>query len=390
MGNAHVVTAADSTAEMLRLAAEMLDVGIVVVDRDLRIVRWNAWLENASGIPASAVVNQPLTSLGPDVINAVGEAAFLRALAGGTVIHSHRFHRWLLRFPPPSGYAIFTDMQQSARIAPLVRNDGTVLGAVAFIEDVTERVAAEDELRAATAAAHAANKAKSDFLAAMSHELRTPIGAISGYADLLVDGIIGPVSDAQRDHLGRIKTVSHHLLRVVDEILTFARLDAHAEEAHVKRVDAAQVARDAATAIEPLARRKGLRLSMRCPQHAVFVETDETKLRQILINLMGNAVKFTEQGSVTLEMEAPADQDLRVSVTDTGPGISPDDLERIFEPFVQGRSSHSRSYEGTGLGLSVSRQFAHLLGGDLSVRSEVGRGSTFVVTIPTRGPSPTP
>ena len=371
----------DTTQEMLRLAGDMLDVGIMMIDRDCRIVTWNKWLENASGIPASAVLGRPLASLGPNVIAPSGEAAFARALNGGTVVHSHWLHQWLLRFPPPARHGAFAHMQQSARIAPVRGTDGSTTGAVAFIEDVTERVAAEDELRHATRAAQAANRAKSEFLAAMSHELRTPVGAISGYTDILMEGMAGELNPVQREHLSRIKSVGVHLLHIVDEILTFARLEARVDRADMTRVDVNLIAREAAAAVEPLARRKALEFRIEHPDGALFVTTDATKLRQILINLLGNAVKFTQQGSVVMEVSTTAIA-ITISVRDTGSGISPPDLQRIFEPFVQARGNLSRAHEGTGLGLSVSRQLAQLLGGDITVQSTPGVGSTFNVTLP--------
>ena len=383
MDNARLAEpAADSTHEMLRFVGDMLDVGVLIIDRDTRIVTWSPWLESASGIPASAVVGKPLASLAPTVIAPSGEAAFARALAGGMVVHSHWLHQWLLRFPPPKRYTVFPHMQQSSRIAPMRGPDGVVTGAVAFIEDVTERVASEDELRSATREAQAANKAKSDFLASMSHELRTPVGAIAGYTDILMEGMAGDLNPLQREHLGRIKSVGAHLLRIVDEILTFARLEARADRADIARVDICLVAREAATATEPLARKKGLDFRLQHPDGPVYLQTDATKLRQILINLMGNAVKFTQRGAVSVDVSAPSSAEVSIAVKDTGAGIEAADLQRIFEPFVQSRGSLSRAYEGTGLGLSVSRQLAKLLGGDISVQSTVGVGSTFVLTLP--------
>jgi signal transduction histidine kinase len=366
---------------MLRLVGDMLDVGILIVDRDSRVVAWNAWLESASGIPGSAVTGRPLATLAPAVIAPSGEAAFARALQGGVVVHSHWLHQWLLRFPPPARYNAFAHMQQTARIAPLRGPDGAVTGAVAFIQDVTERVASEDELRAAMREAQAANKAKSDFLAAMSHELRTPVGAIAGYTDILMEGMAGELNAVQRDHLARIKSVGAHLLHIVDEILTFARLEARVDRADIARVDANLIVREAATAVEPLARKKGLEFRVTQPDGPAYLQTDANKLRQILINLLGNAVKFTQKGTVAIEVVSTSGH-VAMSVRDTGAGIETSDLQRIFEPFVQSRRSLSRTYEGTGLGLSVSRQLARLLGGDIAVQSSVGTGSVFTVNLP--------
>jgi PAS domain S-box-containing protein len=379
----------DAARDMLRVTGDVLDVGVLIVDRDLRIIGWNEWLEKASGITARDLLGRELASLVPDPLSREGLAAFERALAGGTVIHSHRLHRYLIKFPPHAGRLEFDSMQQSVRVVPLADAQGHVSAAVAFIEDVTDRVAAEQELRNATRIAEAANKAKSDFLASMSHELRTPIGAITGYADLLIEGMLGPMTETQRDHLARIKNVGDHLLRIVDEILSFARIEARGESIALSDVDGRTIVRDAATAVEPLARRKGLAFDVRLPDTPVPLRTDETKVRQIVINLLGNAVKFTERGRVLVELSAlQAVGVTTIAVGDTGIGLAPQDLDRIFEPFVQAAGPFTRAQSGTGLGLAVSRQLARLLGGDVSVQSELGTGSTFILTLPVSAPAP--
>ena len=372
-----------ASQEMLRITGDMLDVGVLIVDQGRRVRMWNQWLETASGLRAIDVVGLSLHSLTPNLLKPAGEAAFQKAFAGGTAVHSHRLHEYLLSFPAPPGHPEFERMQQSARIAPLYDEDGKVTCAVAFIEDVTSRVASEEELRAAIRAAQSADRAKSDFLAKMSHELRTPIGAISGYADLMIEGILGPISDLQREHLTRVKGVGNHLLRVVDEILSFARLEARGESLTLQSVDARTVVANAASAVEPLAHKKGLVFRLETPNHPVTIRTDVTKLQQVMINLLGNAVKFTERGSITTTLsDVPNENCIRMTVRDTGNGIAAEDHERIFEPFVQARASLSRSHDGTGLGLAVSRQLARILGGDITLDSAPGSGSTFVVSVP--------
>ncbi len=273
-------------------------------------------------------------------------------------------------------------MQQNIRILPVQAADGVVIGAAALIQDVTERVAREQELRFAMETAQSANKVKSEFLAAMSHELRTPIGAMSAYADLLADGIFGKVSPTQREPLGRIKSVGQHLLGIVEQILTFARIEAGRETAQATDADAVRITREAIFAVEPLVAKKCLALNTVFSADEIPMRTDPVKLRQILINLLGNAVKFTQQGGITIEVRTPTSDTVSFAIRDTGPGIAPTDLARIFDPFIQASASHSRSHEGTGLGLSVSRELTRLLGGDLVVSSELGVGSVFTVTLP--------
>ena len=304
-------------------------------------------------------------------------APFERAVNGATVVMSHSLHGYLLYVPLAAG-SDPDHMQQSVRILPMTDADGATSGAVAFIRDVTERVTREAELRAAMEIAQEANQAKSAFLAAMSHELRTPIGAILGYADLLADGVFGNVSANQRDQLLRLKGVASHLSSVVDEILTFARLEAGRETANRERVDACQLVHEAVRAVEPLIAQKGLALNWDMPNAPIDATTDPTKVRQILINLLGNAVKFTERGSIAIEVTAEPDL-VKFIVSDTGPGIAAPERARIFEPFV--RAEGAVASIGTGLGLAVSLGLTRLLGGDLTVASTVGKGSVFTATV---------
>ena len=360
---------------------DALDIGILSVDESLVVTTWNRWLETASGLAASSVVGHPITDLGQR-LKPAARGAFERAVRGATVIMSHGLHEYLIEVPPPTGHESFERMQQSVRILPKLGPDGAAVGAVALIQDVTERVEREVELRAAMVEAQRANQTKSDFLAAMSHELRTPIGAMSGYADLLADDIFGPVTEVQRTQLHRIKSVGTHLLSIVEEILTFARMEAGREVMSYSMVDAADVARQALDVIDPLAAKKALELSVDIPSEPITLWTDEVRVRQILINLLGNAAKFTTKGSISLTLRATNARTVVFEIRDTGSGIAAADLHRIFEPFVQVEGGWTRTHSGTGLGLSVSRGLARLLGGDVTATSTEGSGSTFTLTLP--------
>jgi PAS domain S-box-containing protein len=238
---------------------------------------------------------------------------------------------------------------------------------------------------AARAAAEQASRAKSDFLATMSHELRTPLNAIIGYQNLLADGVTGPVSDSQRRQLDRIGASAHHLLMLIDEVLTLSRVEAGKETPHIERVDVSRVLDEAGSIIEPLAKQKGLEFRVIEPGSRIVVESDPGKLRQAVLNLLSNAVKFTGRGSVTLR--AVEDRDAVVfEVSDTGIGIAAEHLKRIFEPFWQVEASTTRTAPGTGLGLAVTRRLVNLLGGEVSVQSAVGEGSTFTIRLPRNAP----
>lgn len=235
----------------------------------------------------------------------------------------------------------------------------------------------------------AASQAKSDFLAVMSHELRTPLNAILGFSNLLIDGITGPISGAQHSQLVRIRASGEHLLSLIDEILSLSRVEAGQEGVYLETADACELARDTAALIEPMAAAKALRLETRIPAGPHLMRTDLTKVRQIVLNLLANAVKFTPAGAVTLAVTA-ADGRVTFEVRDTGIGIASEALGRIFEPFYQVEQAKSRRAPGTGLGLSVTRHLARLLGGDIEVTSEVGSGSAFRVWLPVAAPAVAP
>ena len=238
------------------------------------------------------------------------------------------------------------------------------------------------ELGRARREAEAANLGKTEFLAVMSHELRTPLNAIIGYGDLLHDGISGPLAEVPKRYVGRIRESAWHLLGLIEDILAYSRIEAGKEEVEIVPVDAADVARDAAGIVEPLAAKKQLALRVRVPEVHLMIETDERKLRQVLVNLLGNAVKFTERGEVALLLERSPGGGAVFRVRDTGSGIAAHHLETIFRAFEQVDPSLTRRQQGTGLGLGVSRKLAHLLGGELSVESELGVGSTFILRLP--------
>ena len=227
----------------------------------------------------------------------------------------------------------------------------------------------------------AANRAKAGFLATMSHELRTPLNAMIGYVDLLLLGIPEPLGEGARAQVERIRLASRHLLSIIEEILTFSRVEAGRETVEAEEVDLAALVGEVSAIIEPLAAARGI--AFRAPERLdpPTLATDPRKLRQILVNLLGNAVKFTREGTVSFEVEREGGQVL-LHVRDTGIGVEPRLHEAIFEPFLQVDDAKTRSAPGTGLGLAVSRRLARLLGGDITVASAPGEGSTFTVRLP--------
>jgi signal transduction histidine kinase len=245
---------------------------------------------------------------------------------------------------------------------------------------------ARAEAETARAEAERANNSKTDFLAVMSHELRTPLTAIMGYEELLSDGITGPVTELQRQQLGRINASARHLLGLIDEILTFARVDIGRERVRWESMSINHTLADAASLVEPMAAAKKLKFAIKLLDEDQPIQTDGTKLRQMLVNLLSNGIKFTEQGAVELGCLV-SDGILEVRIADTGVGIAAEHIDFVFEPFWQAEQTATRKTGGTGLGLSVTRKLARLLGGDVTVASRMGSGTTFLLTLPMKAPA---
>jgi signal transduction histidine kinase len=250
------------------------------------------------------------------------------------------------------------------------------------VEQVAARAAIAIENARLYAEAQAGSRAKSDFLATMSHELRTPLNAIAGYADLLMMGVRGPVTENQVRDLGRIQQNQQHLLEIITDILNFSRIEAGRLQFAVSDVDVAGVLERMEGVIEPQARARSISYSYVPPDEDVAVVADREKLEQVLINLLGNAVKFTPAGgAVSLGVET-VDSKVRILVRDTGVGIPSEQLSSVFEPFVQLEPALTRTAEGTGLGLAISRELTRGMGGELHVESTPGEGSIFYVELP--------
>jgi signal transduction histidine kinase len=263
----------------------------------------------------------------------------------------------------------------------------TFMGIVAatflvFGASISERRRAAEDLRAARDIAASANRAKAEFLAVMSHELRTPLNAISGYVDMLTLGIKGSLTAEQREAITRIQRNQQHLATLIEDVLSFAKI----EEGHlafaVQTIQLREVLDDVKSLLEPELMKKDLALACDACETSMQVRADPEKLRQILVNLLANAVKFTDRaGRITVG--AVRDRDtVRVSVRDTGIGIPADQLTRVFEPFFQVSGGMTRRYPGVGLGLAIARDLARAMEGDVSIESRVGEGSTVTLSLP--------
>jgi signal transduction histidine kinase len=256
-------------------------------------------------------------------------------------------------------------------------------GSLMVYLDITKLKRRETELKAALLEAEAANHAKSQFLANMSHELRTPLNAIIGFSEMIRDEIMGPVGQpAYQGYAGDIHQSGLHLLEVVNGILDLAKAEAGALTLAHDEVDLGELLSQVFRMVTPQATQAGVDLLIETPPGAAIIRTDERKLRQALLNLAGNAVKFTPAGGRVTMTASITETVARIAVDDTGIGIAPSDIPTVMRPFGQVDNAMSRKYEGTGLGLPLALRLVEHLGGTLVITSEIGRGTNALVTLP--------
>ena len=345
------------------------------------------------------ILGKPVREALPEVV-AQGFVELLdRVLREGETFVGREQSILLARTPGAAPEERFVDFSY----LPLVEADGSRSGVIAHGADVTEQVLARREVErllqgsereraaaeaaradaeAARSEAEAANRAKADFLASMSHELRTPLNAIGGYADLLEMGIHGPVTDPQRAALERIKKSQHHLLTLINDLLAFAKIEAGQLRLEVRVLGACDLITSVEPLVAPLAVARGIALSVRECERDLRLLGDEERVRQVLLNLVGNAIKFTQEGGwVALTCERCGGW-VDIRVRDNGPGIAPEKQHTIFDPFVQVDRTLSNPRDGVGLGLAISRDLARAMQGELTVESAPGQGSTFTLRLP--------
>ena len=263
---------------------------------------------------------------------------------------------------------------------------GARVGMMALYHDITEMLRARRE-------AEDANTAKSQFLASMSHELRTPLNAIIGYSEMLQEDAQAKGQDAFVPDLEKIHAAGHHLLTLINDVLDLSKIEAGKMELYVETFDVRTVIDEVAMTVTPLITRNGNQLDLRCSDDLGSMRSDVTRVRQVLLNLLSNASKFTEQGTITLAARRETDPDgdaIVFEVHDTGIGVTEEEMARLFQAFSQADASTTSRFGGTGLGLAISRMFCHMMGGDVAVESEVGKGSTFTVRLPAVTREPTP
>lgn len=351
---------------------------LVLKDIDDRIVRCNPALKQVLGYEADEIIGMSSGEFYQHVIASPEDGGESKDFNVNDM--SGRCEVTLRR---KSGERFFAE----TFCTPIRRQSEQVVGHLCVVRDVTESKLAEEALIAARDAAHAANTVKSEFLAHMSHEIRTPMSGVLGMADILLDLNL---SEEAKRRVFTIKDVTRSLVRIINDILDMSKLEAGKMEVEMTDFHLPSLIEECLAVFEE--KRSGQRsqgLNLETQLSADFphgVQSDPTRVRQVLLNLVGNAVKFSEQGSVTVEGSVIPAEDgqpfLRIAVRDTGIGIEPEALGKLFSEFTQADASISRRFEGTGLGLSICKRLVHLLGGEVGVESVVGEGSTFWFTLP--------
>ena len=274
--------------------------------------------------------------------------------------------------------------------APVRDDSGRVLGYVGVARDISARRRAEaelqqarDEAEAARARAEAASRGRSDFLASMSHELRTPLNAVIGYSEMLQETVEDLGEPGLVPDLRKIHAAARHLLGLINDVLDLSRVESGRTTLTLEDFDLRDLIDGVVAVVKPLVERRGNRLELRLPEELGELHADVTKVRQSLLNLLSNAAKFTENGRITLAVSRD-EHEIVFEVADTGIGLTPEQLGNLFQAFAQADASTQRKYGGTGLGLALSRKLVRLMGGDITVTSEPGQGSSFRITMPTQ------
>jgi PAS domain S-box-containing protein len=352
------------------------DYAIFMLDPTGHVLSWNEGARRIKGYTAVEIIGKHFSTFYPAADVAAGKTRWGLEVA----LRDGRCEEegWRVRKDGTSFWA-------SVIITALRGDDGQLIGFAKVTRDLTERRAAQERAIADArriADAEAASRTKSQFLASMSHELRTPINATLGYADLLELGLAGSLNEHQRDYLSRIRGSQQHLLHIINDLLNYSRIEAGRVEYEITTIPLHDLVEVVLPMVEPQAIKKGLTIVHGpCPE-GVKGRADRVKTEQILLNLVGNAAKFTPTGGRVTVACGIEDDRVVITVSDTGPGIPVEHQSAIFEPFVQVGRSLTSGPEGTGLGLAISLDLARAMGGDLTVQSAPGQGATFTLALP--------
>lgn len=361
----------EAEAAQARLAAIVEGAEDAIVSRTLdgTITSWNHGAEQLYGWSAAEMIGQSFARILPE------PGAF------DAQAPPEEFGEQPKRYEAKRRRADGTLIDVAISLSPIRDRGGAIVGVSSITRDITERKRADEMLRVALEEAHAATRAKTRFLAMLSHELRTPLQAVLGYADFLLNAPDQTLRADQREDIGFIHQSARRMATLIEQMLDLSRMEAGRLELDIDDVDVARIVEQVRQDVAPLAEAKGLALSIAISPALPPVRGDAGRLRQVLLNLAGNAVKFTERGEVRVSAEPARDGGIDVAVSDTGIGIAADDLSRIFEEFQQIDSAATRRHGGAGLGLAIARGLADQLGGQINVTSTPGVGSTFTLHI---------
>ncbi|HJQ44688.1 MAG TPA: ATP-binding protein, partial [Jatrophihabitantaceae bacterium] len=356
---------AGSETRFRSLAQNSSDV-ITLVDRDGIVSYQSSAVSRVFALPPASMLGRPVT----DWVHPEDLSRFSAVLGSAGKADDTRIE---CRFRHADGSYRVAETTVSNLLS-----EPTVAALVLNTRDVTDRRRAEEQLRDKNVELEKAGRAKDMFLASMSHELRTPLNAIIGFTGTLLMELPGPLNPEQGRQLRTVQTSGKHLLAIINDLLDLAKIESGAVELSLADVDCGAVVQSVITALQPLADAKGLTLSAELPEVPLLVRSDERALGQILINLVNNAIKFTDRGTVHVQIE-PGGETPRISVSDTGSGVSPVDLERIFKAFERGVAASGGHREGTGLGLHICKRLAELIDARITVATRPDAGSTFAV-----------
>ena len=361
------------TTSFLNALVDHISNPIFYKDANARFRGCNSAYEKAFAISRNAIIGKTVLDLDylPMADREVYQAEDTDMIANGRTLNREAV------IPFADGREHQTLYSVSGFRAP----DGSPGGLVGIIVDVTPLKETEAALRDAKHAAESADRLKSAFLATMSHELRTPLNSIIGFTGIVLQGLAGPLTEEQRKQLGMVQGSARHLLALINDVLDISKIAAGELRVSCAVFDLRALLERVVTALRPMAAMKRLTLQAQIDPEIGDMTSDGRRVEQILLNLLNNAVKFTERGEVKLCAKSE-DGLLRVAVSDTGVGIKSEDIAILFQPFRQIDTGLARNHEGTGLGLAISRRLAELLGGDIRVASDWGKGTVFTVTLP--------